>query len=309
MSCTASVTALIDWIFGSAMAASLENALLALEGLSVGDAFGECFFRAPRECLRKRELPSPPWVWTDDTHMAISIVETLRDHGRIQQDALAGAFAKRFMAEPYRGYGKGAFALLTQIARGHDWRSAAPKLFGHGSYGNGAAMRAAPIGGFFGGNPSRAVSEAQLSAAVTHAHPEGQAGAIAVAAAAALAAGRGNVAGRPLIQETLPYVPAGETRNRIAASLEIAAEGFDEAVRVLGTGWEVSAQDTVPFCLWCAAHCLDDFEEAMWRTVAGMGDRDTTCAIVGGIVGLSSRQVPAAWIARREPLPAGFERA
>ena len=170
-------------------------------------------------------------------------------------------------------------------------------------------MRTAPIGGFFGGDPSRAASEAQLSAAVTHAHPEGRAGAMAVAAAAALAAGSGDLAGRKLIQETFPYVPDGETRNRIAASLNIPAAEFDEAVRVLGTGWEVSAQDTVPFCLWSAAHCLYDFEEAMWRTVAGMGDRDTTCAIVGGIVALSSRQVPAAWIARREPLPEGFERA
>ncbi len=242
--------------------------------------------------------------------MALSIVETLRAHGEIQQDALAAAFAKRFMADPYRGYGKGAFALLGRIAKGEDWRIAAPKLFGHGSYGNGAAMRAAPIGGFFSGDPSRAASEAQLSAAVTHAHREGQAGAMAVAAAAALAAGRGDLAaGRTLIQETLPYVPDGATRNRIAASLDIPAEAFEEAVRVLGTGWEVSAQDTVPFCLWCAAHCLRDFEAAMWRTAAGMGDRDTTCAIVGGIVALSSRQVPAAWIARREPLPEGFERA
>jgi ADP-ribosylglycohydrolase len=291
------------------MAIALENALLTLEGLSVGDAFGECFFSASRELLRNRELPSPPWAWTDDTHMALSIVETLRAHGEIQQDALAAAFAKRFTADPYRGYGKGAFALLGRIAKGEDWRIAAPKLFGHGSYGNGAAMRAAPIGGFFSGDPSRAASEAELSAAVTHAHREGQAGAMAVAAAAALAAGRGDLAGRTLIQETLPYVPDGATRNRIAASLDIPAEAFEEAVRVLGTGWEVSAQDTVPFCLWCAAHCLRDFEAAMWRTVAGMGDRDTTCAIVGGIVALSSRQVPAAWIARREPLPEGFERA
>ena len=199
------------------------NAALALEGVSVGDAFGECFFSAPRECLRNRELPSPPWVWTDDTHMALSIVETLQAHGEIQQDTLAGAFARRFMAEPYRGYGKGAFALLSRIASGEDWRIAAPKLFGHGSYGNGAAMRAAPIGGFFSGDPSRAASEAQLSAAVTHAHPEGQAGAMAVAAAAALAAG-GRLAGRALIQATLPYVPDGETRSRIATSLDIPAE-------------------------------------------------------------------------------------
>lgn len=307
MSCTASVTALIDSIWISAMATALENALLALESLSVGDAFGECFFSAPREFLQNRDLPPPPWVWTDDTHMAVSIVETLQDHGQIQQDALAGAFSRRFMAEPYRGYGKGAFALLGWIARGEDWRIAAPRLFGCGSYGNGAAMRAAPIGGFFSGDPSRAASEAQLSAAVTHAHPEGQAGAMAVAAAAALAAGRGDLAGRTLLHETLPYVPDDETRNRIAASLDIPAEEFGEAVRVLGTGWEVSARDTVPFCLWCAAHCLYDFEEAMWRTVAGLGDCDTTCAIVGGIVALSSRRVPAIWIARREPLPERFQ--
>src|SRR5213593_268678 len=204
MSCTASVTALIDSIGISVMATALENALLALEGLSLGDAFGERFFSAPGELLRNRVLPSPPWLWTDDTHMALSIVETLRDHGRIQQDALAGAFAKRFMAEPYRGYGKGAFALLGRIARGEDWRMAAPKLFGYGSYGNGAAMRAAPIGGFFSGNPPRAASEAQLSAAVTHAHAEGRAGAMAVAAAAALAAGGGDLTGRELIRETLP---------------------------------------------------------------------------------------------------------
>lgn len=116
---------------------------------------------------------------------------------------------------------------------------------------------------------------------------------MAVAAAAALAAGRG-LAGRALIQAILPHVPDGETRGRIATSLDIPADAFDEAIRVLGTDREVSARDTVPFCLWCAAHYLADFEEAMWHTVAGMGDRDTTCAIVGGIVALSSRQVPAA---------------
>ena len=53
----------------------------------------------------------------------------------------------------------------------------APALFGGGSYGNGGAMRAAPIGGYFWDDPERARKEAQRSAEVTHAHPEGQAGA------------------------------------------------------------------------------------------------------------------------------------
>jgi ADP-ribosylglycohydrolase len=45
-----------------------------------------------------------------------------------------------------------------------------------------------------------------------------------------------------------------------------------------------------------------DYEAALWRTVSGLGDRDTTCAIVGGIVALSAGGVPPAWLAARERL-------
>jgi len=38
--------------------------------------------------------------------------------------------------------------------------------------------------------------------------------------------------------------------------------------------------------------------------VAGLGDRDTTCAIVGGIVALIA-EIPEIWLDRCEPLP-GF---
>lgn len=66
---------------------------------------------------------------------------------------------------------------------------------------------------------------------------------------------------------------------------------------------KLTSQDTVPFCLWCAAHHLENYEAALWTTVTPQGDRDTNCAIVGGIVSLSARRVPAEWLARREPLP------
>jgi len=65
------------------MATALENALLP-RGPSVGDAFGECFFSALCEFLAKQDFPSSPWEWSDDTHMAVSLVETLRDHGEIR---------------------------------------------------------------------------------------------------------------------------------------------------------------------------------------------------------------------------------
>jgi ADP-ribosylglycohydrolase len=235
--------------------------------------------------------------------MALSIVETLQTFGRIEQDALVKTFARRFTEELYRGYARGTMSLLRQVAGGGDWRQIAPYLFGSGSYGNGAAMRVAPVGGFFSDNLDRAVEEARLSAEVTHAHPEGQAGAIAVAVAAALAAMSVHPVGQEFLAAVLPFVPESITRQRLDHALTIPSDQLGQAMHELGTGNEVSAQDTVPFCLWSAAYHLDSFEEALWWTAQGWGDCDTTCAIVGGIVALAVQEVPAAWVQRREPLP------
>ncbi len=280
---------------------ALANAVRSLDGLSVGDAFGELFFRISPHRSSSSDLPSGTWRWTDDTHMALSIVEILKAYGHIEQDALARAFARRFIQEPHRGYAGGAMRLLNQVANGADWREIAPRLFGTGSCGNGAAMRAAPIGGFFYHDLQRTAEEARLSAVITHAHPEGQAGAIAVAVAAAIAANQPYPTGRDFLKEILPHVPEGIMKNRIHLATEIPPGELQAGIERLGTGSEVTAQDTVPFCLWSAAYHLNDFEDALWWTVKGKGDRDTTCAIVGGIVGLSA-EIPALWLARREPL-------
>ena len=286
------------------MSTDLSKALQSLEGLSTGDAFGELFFTISPHHTSPADLPRQVWRWTDDTHMALSIVEILKTHGHIEQDVLAQAFARRYREEPYRGYGSGAARLLEQVAAGSDWRTVSPSLFGSGSYGNGAAMRVAPLGGFFHQDFSQVVKEAELSAVITHAHPEGQAGAIAVAVAAAIAANTPYPSGREFIQEVLKLVPDSITKKQIRAAVDIPVSELLLAVKTLGSGSNISAQDTVPFCLWSVAYYLDNFEEALWQTVKGMGDRDTTCAIVGGIVSLSAKELPLAWQKQREPLPA-----
>lgn len=282
---------------------SLALAKRSLEGLATGDAFGEVCFEILPHANGPIELPKRTWRWTDDTHMALSIVETLKNFGRIDQDAVARAFARRYREEPNRGYGSGASFLLNQLAEGGDWRICAPALFCGGSFGNGAAMRAAPIGAFFSHDINQAAREAQLSAAVTHAHPEGQAGAIGVAVAAAVAAADPRPSGREFLEKVAASIPSGEIKRRVLKAQEIPETELQQAAEILGTGWEVSAQDTVPFCLWCAAHHLDDYEDALWRTAGGLGDSDTTCAIVGGIVALSAPAIPTEWLKRREPIP------
>jgi ADP-ribosylglycohydrolase len=165
---------------------ALGRARLSLDGLSVGDAFGERFFGPPGEVLRRisrRELPDAPWTYTDDTEMALSIVEMLEERGGIDQDVLARRFASRMQF--HRNYGQGAYTVLCGVKEGLDWRLLTQIGFrGMGSFGDGAAMRVVPLGAFFADQPLEVVcNQARLSAEVTHAHAEGIAGAIAVAVA------------------------------------------------------------------------------------------------------------------------------
>jgi ADP-ribosylglycohydrolase len=287
--------------------ARLRRARRSLDGLSVGDAFGERYFVAPHHAphlIAERALAPPPWKYTDDTVMALAIVEVLEQHGCIDQDRLAAAFADKYRRDPRRGYGGTAHEILADLGRGLDWRQVAPAVFdGGGSMGNGGAMRAGPVGAYFADDLAEAARQARLSAEVTHAHPEGQAGAIAVAVAAAWAV-RGAGEEGDLFATVLAHLPPGETRDGVACASGLARTGtVHKAVATLGNGSRVIAQDTVPFALWCVARHLHHYEEALWTTVAGLGDRDTTCAIVGGIVGLvDGVEIPATWLSARESL-------
>lgn len=126
--------------------------------------------------------------------MACSLYAVLRRFGQVDQDALAASFAARYDAD--RCYGPGTERLLAQIRRGGSWRELASQTFGGGSWGNGGAMRAAPLGAFHGADLPRVLQDAERSSVVTHAHFEGVAGTVAVAVAASLRAVTLSWAGR-----------------------------------------------------------------------------------------------------------------
>src|SRR6185312_17137697 len=101
---------------------AIERAKLALEGLSVGDAFGERMLHASvasrTTALDHRAAPKGPWSWTDDTAMACSVVDELAAGTGIDPASLAKRFARRWSAEPARGYGSGAHQVLEDLAAG-----------------------------------------------------------------------------------------------------------------------------------------------------------------------------------------------
>jgi ADP-ribosylglycohydrolase len=282
------------------------EALAALSGLAVGDAFGSQFFvPANRSNLEQRQPPPTPWQWTDDTEMACSVFATLDQTGHVDQDMLAASFAQHHDFD--RGYGPSMNRMLRLVRTGGDWRELSTDLFdGQGSWGNGAAMRVAPLGAWYAGEPEKAAEQAELSAYTTHQHREAVVGAMAVAAAAALAAGaNGPEDPAALLDGVIGLVP----RSAVQAGLRRARDMLDYAdvatvAAVLGSGRRTSAHDTVPFALWAAVRHLGDYEKAFWTTARAGGDVDTTCAIVGGIVAARPDGLPpVTWLERSEPLP------
>lgn len=282
------------------------RALASLRGLSVGDALGSQFFVPVNHPLLKRREPPPgPWQWTDDAEMATSVLAVLAVHGRVDQDALAHSFAVHHDFD--RGYGPAVNRMLRLVREGGDWRELASGLFnGQGSWGNGAAMRIAPLGAWYADDPEQATHQAEISAYTTHQHREAVAGAMAVAAATAIAGGPD---GPPAPQDLLDGVIALVPRSAVGVGLRRARDmlDYDDAgtvAAVLGTGRRTTAHDTVPFALWSAARSLGDFERAFWTTAQVGGDVDTNCAIVGGVVAaVSAGAPPRRWVEQTEALP------
>ena len=290
----------------------IKKALLSLQGLSIGDSFGQNFFieqNKARQLIDSRTLPTSPWLYTDDTVMAISVVETLNKFGHIEQDYLAQMFAQKYIEEPNRGYGSNAGKTLREISQGVDWKQASASAFsGMGSMGNGGAMRAAPIGAYFFDDYEKVIHEAKASCEVTHSHYDAEAGTIAVAIAAAYCVrqklGLTSADEKSLLETVIELTPQSDTRSRILRAINISCNSrLDYVISLLGNGSHLCSYDTVPIALWFVAG-KDNFCDALWHAVAALGDRDTICAIVGSIMALTitKEQLPKIWLESCEPL-------
>jgi poly(ADP-ribose) glycohydrolase ARH3 len=174
-----------------------------LLGLAVGDALGGLFEAQSADAVRARfptaerliDYPQEEIWYTDDTQMTIGVCEALLERGEVVEESLCRAFVANYV--PSRGYGRGARAVLEAMEDGGDYRQVAERHFPGGSFGNGAAMRVAPVGLLFRDDPGRLWEQARLSALPTHRHPLGVEGAQLLALAVALCSGVGRAALAP----------------------------------------------------------------------------------------------------------------
>lgn len=276
-------------------------------GVSIGDAFGDSFFGETNEVVNKiahREMPETQWVFTDDTVMSIAVFEELEASGEINQDNLIKRFCTNHELDPSRGYGATLRRLLRAVKDGQHWQDVSKNAFdGQGSMGNGAAMRVCPIGAYHFDNMEKVKALATKSAAVTHSNIEAIAGAMAIAIGTAFTTKMQleNHFLEPIqfIESILKELPNSDTKSKISKSKSISYNYQIETVKsILGNGTNMTAQDTVPFAIWCTAYNLDNFENALWKAVSILGDRDTICAMVGGMTIMSTKpeNIPNDWL-------------
>jgi len=124
----------------------------SLVGTAVGDAVGAGFegwdmveTEAVEAVADRRDV----LTYTDDTHMMIGIAESLIENRGFDGEHMAHTFMRNYEREPWRGYGPGPPRIFGLVRAGEAWDRAAGTLYPGGSYGNGSAMRIAPVGALY----------------------------------------------------------------------------------------------------------------------------------------------------------------
>jgi poly(ADP-ribose) glycohydrolase ARH3 len=273
-------------------------------GTALGDAIGELAFRYGRESnLRAAIAHTGTLVYTDDTAMAIGLAESIIQAGRLDQQHLGDTFQANFRREPWRGYASGPPTLFAMVERlGISYAEAARNLFGgQGSFGNGAAMRIAPLGLFFHDAPDLD-EQARLSASVTHAHPIGVDGAAVLACAIAQAVELEPGAPFPrsdFIRRLADCARSGEMRAKLAQvdKLLEEEEGISPRAAAVRLGQSVAAHESVPYAIYAFLRHPQSFEDCLFCAALNSADRDTVaamaCAIAGAYLGIQA--IPQPW--------------
>ena len=233
--------------------------------------------------------------YTDDTQMTIGLAETLIEHGRVDLPTLSQRFAANY--EPHRGYGQGARQILECIAAGNDHDVLAETIFPGGSFGNGAAMRVAPVGLMFGHDHDRVVAEARLSALPTHRHPLGIEGAELLALAIAVAA-----EGPPLDRRRFYDVLTKRCHSDEFAWQLRAARKLRRSDSLGFLGNSLPAHRSVVTAIVCFTVSPGKYEDVVTRAISLGDDTDTLAAMAGALCGahLGAGVIPARWLERLE---------
>jgi ADP-ribosyl-[dinitrogen reductase] hydrolase len=274
-----------------------------LLGGAVGDAMG-----APYEGLFGSSIPArerllagfgefvgyPRGQWTDDTQLTLATVEAVVDGGGLDVDAIARRIARLWARNEVIGPGGACTRAAHALLGGTHWSRAGAPI---GQAGNGAAMRAAPLGLLFLDDAAALAGSVADVCRITHQDPRAVAGGVAVAAAARHVVVAEAVEPGPLCDDVAAHMrlldepfaalvtelPAWVDReaDHAAAWIAWAGQPRPELERPTITPFVVP---TVLACLWALLRGVT-WADAVTIAIRLGGDVDTTGAITGAIAG------------------------
>jgi len=278
-----------------------------LVGTAIGDALG-----ARREgggMSRSEDIVSlaeklEQLIYTDDTHMTIGVAESLVENKGFDGEHMAQSFIKNYEAEPWRGYGPGPPKIFGMIRSGEAWDSAASKLYPGGSFGNGSAMRVAPVGLLYSRNLEKLRKIAYQSSAITHSHELGKEGAALQACAVALALNTPSdedIDREAFLSRLQNFIQNQLYKDKVTRIRELPGEQ-DKAkvIAVLGNG--IEAPRSVPTAIYCFLRQPQSYKDTVIYAISLGGDTDTIAAMAGAICGayLGIEAIPSEWRAKLE---------
>lgn len=233
-------------------------------GAIAGDIVGSAFEFEPVKSTQFA-LFSNQSRFTDDSILTVAVADALMADGFFAQE-VAGyirRYARRF---PDAGYG-GMF---------YSWMMSEHEGLPYNSFGNGSAMRVSPVGFAFD-TVEDVLRMAELSAAVTHNHPEGIKGAQATALAI-LMARQGST--------------KDEIRSEIEGRFEYDLSMFNDLDLIrMDYSFDVTCQGSVPEAIMCFL-ASEDWESTVRLAVSLGGDADTQACIAGGIAQAFYKAMP-----------------
>lgn len=207
------------------------------------------------------ELFRQGYSYTDDSVMTMAVAEWLLDDSNHSHQVLEEKMVKFGRLDSVAGYGDHFLQWLFYPE--NLWRDGVRKPYN--SFGNGSAMRVSAVGWFFD-TLEETERVAEISASITHNHPEGIKGAQATAAAIFMARnGKSKEEIRSYISKKYEY-DLNRTCDQIRPNYR----------------FEVSCQKSVPEAI-IAFLDSTDYESTVRLAVSLGGDSDTQACIAGGI--------------------------
>lgn len=288
-----------------------------LLGCAIGDALGFPFEGVPPEAIARLPVLAEDFAprprgrfqkgqYTDDTQMTLALADAIAAAGKVDGRSFAQRLCAFWRDGSILAAGQACTESVERLLSGVPWMSAGAPI---GHAGNGAAVRAAPLGLLHFDDLARIPRDAELQGVITHKDPRAQGGGAALAAAVALS----------LTDEPLP---ADLFCRRVAHAVASFDAGFASEVERLPqlarfepasavpviaragapgpyvSDWPGISPFVVPsvlMALYAFLRARDDFRACISIALRAGGDADTVAAMAGAVSGahLGLKGLPA----------------